>query len=533
MASCLKASVSALFLSLLMAFGARAQGNGQAVISTTNLNFGDQFTGESSAPQTVSLTNTGFSVVTQSSFLIGGANAADFALSTSCGILLPGGTRCILSAVFTPSALGPETALLTFTDLDSYSGLSYGQSIALTGTGVPAAVPASHSLILVSLFNGGPSGLQTINVSNRGSDALNQGSFLLSGPNASDFTLTTTCGTTFTAGGACSVSVLFTPASANFEYATLSFTDSDAGTGIPYTQSIALTGIPNPGLPGGVVEIIGKQSGKALDVLDASTTDGMPIEQYDFSNRSHQQWQFLPVETGYYKIQNVNSGKVLDVIAYSAANGAGIQQWDYLGTDNQKWQVTVLADGSLQITNKESGKLLDVTGLSTQNGTTMQQWASTGGDNQKWIVTAPQYFTVTSLNSNKVLDVSGYSLQDGGLIQQWISLGGANQLWQFVPLGNGYYEIVNRLSGKALDAVNPAGSPATAATLVQQYAYSGQDNQQWQLAPTGGGYYKIANKASGKVLDVIGISTTNGAGIQVYTYLGGSNQQWRLDPVSP
>lgn len=180
--------------------------------------------------------------------------------------------------------------------------------------------------------------------------------------------------------------MLFTPASGNNETATVTFTDSDAATGIPYTQSITLNGIAAPEPPTGVVEIISKHSGKALEVLDGSIADGAPIEQYDFLGKSSQQWQLLPVESGYYKIQSAASGKVLDVIEGSTENGAGVQQWDYLGTDNQKWQLTKLSDGSFQIANKASRKLLEVTGLSTEDSAMMQQWDSTGGDNQQWMI---------------------------------------------------------------------------------------------------------------------------------------------------
>jgi len=144
---------------------------------------------------------------------------------------------------------------------------------------------------------------------------------------------------------------------------------------------------------------------------------------------------------------------------------------------------------------------------------------------------APAFFTVTNKLSGKVLDVTAVSRQDGALIQQWDSLAGANQQWQFVPLGNGYYQILNSNSGKALDAVDPSDIAAISGTLVQQFSYLARDNQQWKLIPTGNGYIAIANKTSGNVLDVTAFSLSNAAAIQLWTYLGGDNQQWRIDPV--
>jgi pectate lyase C len=45
----------------------------------------------------------------------------------------------------------------------------------------------------------------------------------------------------------------------------------------------------------------------------------------------------------------------------------------------------------------------------------------------------------------------------------------------------------------------------------------------------GGGYYKILNKYSGKALEVKGFSTANGSNtIDQWTWSGGDNQQWSL-----
>ena len=54
----------------------------------------------------------------------------------------------------------------------------------------------------------------------------------------------------------------------------------------------------------------------------------------------------------------------------------------------------------------------------------------------------------------------------------------------------------------------------------------GGDNQRWRLSPLGDGYFRVTAKHSGKVLDVRGVSTANGAQIQQWDYLGGDNQRW-------
>jgi|GEM_PF-586638 len=134
-----------------------------------------------------------------------------------------------------------------------------------------------------------------------------------------------------------------------------------------------------------------------------------------------------------YAIISKNSGKALDVSNNSTSNGASIQQWTYGGTANQLWTVTQLSGTTYKIISNSSGKSLDVTGVSTSNGATIQQWDYSNGANQHWIVTdlGNGYFKVIAENSNKSLDVKDVSTANGAGIQQWDYSGGNNQQWQF------------------------------------------------------------------------------------------------------
>ena len=134
-----------------------------------------------------------------------------------------------------------------------------------------------------------------------------------------------------------------------------------------------------------------------------------------------------------YAIVSKNSGKALDVSNNSTSNGAGIQQWAFGGGANQLWTVTQLSGNTYKIISNNSGKSLDVSGVSTSNGANIQQWDYSNGTNQHWIVTdlGNGYCKVIAENSNKSLDVKDVSTSDGAGIQQWDYSGGANQQWQF------------------------------------------------------------------------------------------------------
>src|SRR5688572_13203569 len=57
--------------------------------------------------------------------------------------------------------------------------------------------------------------------------------------------------------------------------------------------------------------LVNRNSGKALDVYNAASTDGARITQWTRSDSAWQQWQFVDSGGGYYRIKSRHSGKVL------------------------------------------------------------------------------------------------------------------------------------------------------------------------------------------------------------------------------
>jgi hypothetical protein len=100
----------------------------------TTIDFGTVQVGQTSAAQTVTLTNNTSSTISFTSAALSGTNAADYAVSTAgCtgGIVV--GTPCVVSVTFKPTVVAPpsEVATLTITDGDSTSP----QVFSLTGKG--------------------------------------------------------------------------------------------------------------------------------------------------------------------------------------------------------------------------------------------------------------------------------------------------------------------------------------------------------------------------------------------------------------
>ncbi|HEY8199803.1 MAG TPA: choice-of-anchor D domain-containing protein [Actinomycetota bacterium] len=82
------------------------------------LNFGDQKIDQTSAPQAVTVSNTGAAVMTVSTVGLEGQNAPEFAKSsdTCSGMTLLPGRACTVGITFTPRAAGTRFATLTVTD---------------------------------------------------------------------------------------------------------------------------------------------------------------------------------------------------------------------------------------------------------------------------------------------------------------------------------------------------------------------------------------------------------------------------------
>jgi hypothetical protein len=156
-------------------------------------------------------------------------------------------------------------------------------------------------------------------------------------------------------------------------------TDSkDLGSGVATSASSA----PSNAIPTGWVNIISKNSGKCMDVINQSTAPGANLIQYDCWGGDNQKFLFTPVSGG-YKVTAKHSGLQLDVWG-GTEDGPPIAQWTYWGGPNEIFQLNPTSDGYYSINPVSSGKCFDVAAISRDNGAPVIQWTCWGGDNQKW-----------------------------------------------------------------------------------------------------------------------------------------------------
>lgn len=211
-------------------------GNGLAVPNVSlfpvALTFGDQAVNSTSAAQTVTLTNTGGASLAITSVTITGTNGGDFQPSsnTCTGTFAPG-AGCAISIVFTPSAAGPRVGTISIAD----DAPNTPQTVPLAGNGVlPAGIAFNPtSLSFPSATVGTPSAPQTVTLTSSGGGTLNINSMIITGTNASDFSLNHNCGATLAPTLTCTLTVIFTPSAGGSRLANITVTDNAAGS--PHT----------------------------------------------------------------------------------------------------------------------------------------------------------------------------------------------------------------------------------------------------------------------------------------------------------
>jgi hypothetical protein len=186
--------------------------------------------GTTSAPQDLTLTNSGNSTLHISAIAAGG----DFAQTNNCPSTLAAGVNCHITVTFTPTTTGTRTGAITVTD----DAPGSPQGAGLSGNGVQPLVSLSAaSLTFPSQFVG-TTGLP-LNVT-----LTNTGDFPLTIQEVSasaDFAPANGCTTSVAPGIGCTISVFFDPSVAGARTGTLTITDNAPGS--PHTVALSGTGM--------------------------------------------------------------------------------------------------------------------------------------------------------------------------------------------------------------------------------------------------------------------------------------------------
>jgi len=118
----------------------------------TSLTFAAQAIGTTSAPQSISVANTGNAPLFINSAATRGANPLDFTQSSDgcSGVTLAAGTSCSVSITFSPTASGARSATFILTD----NAANSPQTVPITGTGIGTNPPLTIDTQFFTCANG-------------------------------------------------------------------------------------------------------------------------------------------------------------------------------------------------------------------------------------------------------------------------------------------------------------------------------------------------------------------------------------------
>ena len=326
----------------------------------------------------------------------------------------------------------------------------------------------------------------------------------------------------------------------------------------------------------GYYQLVARNSGKVVEIPSSSKNNGEWIKIYDNNGSATQQWSLVEntcneasavtlyvdadykgkavtLSEGEYTLSRLGLFNVKDndmsslkvtpgfkAIIYEDDNFGGksksyTSSTSSVGGDwNDKMssiRVEVCGQsglgGDYKLQNRNSGKFLDLENNSTANNTAIIQYDDEGTDaSQIWVLTEVEsgkgvYSICTSSDRHQGMDVADWSRDNGAQVQVYEYVGGRNQQFIIVDRGEGYYQLVSRLSGKVVEI--PSSSTDN-GEWIKLYDNNGTATQQWKLIEpsvyvgignVGGvagvnvsqnGNTIIVNGAKGKNIAVYGVS---------------------------
>jgi len=172
-------------------------------LSPASLSFGTQVVTTTSSGKTITLTNTGASVLTFTAV----PSTGEFTATSTCSSGVNPGATCNITVQFRPTALGVRSATLVVTDTTNPANTL---SASLTGTGATATTLSTTSLSFGNVMQGATSKAKKVKLTNNQDVPLTGLTITSSNP---DFSASG-CGATLAARKVCTISVTFTPTAA-------------------------------------------------------------------------------------------------------------------------------------------------------------------------------------------------------------------------------------------------------------------------------------------------------------------------------
>ena len=130
---------------------------------------------------------------------------------------------------------------------------------------------------------------------------------------------------------------------------------------------------------------IAAKTGNVIEAVENVKNGDIRLGKYD--HKPEQEWAFIRVGDGVYRIRNRANGKLIDLMMTGTANGTWLHLWEDVGGTSQMWTVEPTPAGTVRLrSNWAGGKCIDTVGMGTAEGAILQIWQETPGDDQLWTI---------------------------------------------------------------------------------------------------------------------------------------------------
>ncbi len=214
-------------------------------VTPASLTFSSQQPGVASAPQTLTISNTGAAPMANVGFQITGPAASSYSIgTTTCGATLASGSSCMVQAIFTPAVAGPIGATLTVSS--STPGVT-PVAVPLNGAGQTSGGLSISPVQLTfpAVGVGQSSAMLPVTITNNSGFAIAPLTFSVNAP----FVLAqNTCSAGLVAGANCTAAVMFQPTASGPAAGVLTISSNSiaapatvalAGVGFDFTVAVS------------------------------------------------------------------------------------------------------------------------------------------------------------------------------------------------------------------------------------------------------------------------------------------------------
>ncbi|CUN99320.1 Endo-1%2C4-beta-xylanase A precursor [Faecalibacterium prausnitzii] len=131
---------------------------------------------------------------------------------------------------------------------------------------------------------------------------------------------------------------------------------------------------------------IAAHTGSVIEAVESAKNESsIRLGKYD--HKPEQEWSFVRVGDGVYRIRNRASGKLIDLMMTGTANGTWLHLWEDVGGTSQMWTVEPTPAGTVRLRSSwASGKCIDTVGMGVADGAQLQIWQETAGEDQLWTI---------------------------------------------------------------------------------------------------------------------------------------------------